>query len=87
VLRAPAISHPYYFLRVLGEGGFGRVYHAIEQSLDRAVAIKVFREAGSTDQMNWFRDEGRVVASLAHPGIVSVYISGLTVDGRWYITY
>src|SRR5437016_2359285 len=77
----------YRIERVLGEGGFGRVYLAHDDQLDRAVAIKVPR------QNRFFRQteaeaylaEARLVAGLDHSGIVPVHDVGTTTDGRCYV--
>jgi serine/threonine protein kinase len=71
----------------LGAGAFGKVYHAIELNLLRPTAIKVFKSAISEQWLQWFREEGRIVAGLRHDSIVRVYMSGLTDDDRWYIAY
>jgi formylglycine-generating enzyme required for sulfatase activity len=59
-------------VRLLGSGGFGRVYLARDAELDRDVALKVPRSGSSAEQL----DEARKVARLRHPGIVSVYDVG-----------
>ena len=74
-------------LRRLGEGGFGQVWLAHDDELDRAVAIKIahaHRVAGEEDAQAYLA-EARVVASLDHPGIVPVYDAGRLPDGRCYV--
>jgi serine/threonine protein kinase/formylglycine-generating enzyme required for sulfatase activity len=77
----------YRVVRVLGEGGFGRVYLGHDDDLDRLVAIKVPRPervANATD-VDAYLAEARAVASLDHPGIVPVHDVGRTDDGLCYI--
>ena len=56
---------------VLGEGGMGMVYEAIDTRLQRSVAVKVPRDAGlSTEHL---LSEARALASMRHPGVVTIY--------------
>lgn len=71
----------YELLEQIGEGGMGVVYRARDQKLDREVAIKVLSEGPSGDP-SWlrrFHREAKVLASVTHPNIASVY--GLHEDG------
>lgn len=68
------ISH-YEIVRVLGQGGMGTVYLAVDPALRRQVALKVLR-ADSADQRERFRREARIVARLQHPNIVAIYAVG-----------
>jgi WD40 repeat protein/predicted Ser/Thr protein kinase len=70
---------------VLGQGAFGTVYLAEDRELKRPVALKVALHAqeGPGD-VDAFRAEARVLASLDHPAVVPVYDAG-RADGRSYI--
>ena len=75
-----ALLLQFQFLELIGRGGMGAVYKAIQISLNRPVAIKVLPapvlddfEARSAAR---FRQEALTLAKLAHPGIVTVYESG-----------
>lgn len=65
----------YRVERMIGEGGFGRVYAATDVRLDRNVAIKVIRPelAGARAFLDRFRKEGTALAKFRHPGIVPIY--------------
>lgn len=63
---------PYRILGLIGSGGMGRVYKAVDLRLGRTVAIKVSR-AGFTGR---FRREARAVAALNHPNICTLYDLG-----------
>ncbi|MGH1343896.1 MAG: protein kinase domain-containing protein [Nannocystales bacterium] len=69
----------YLVLDALGSGGMGRVFSAHDRELDRRVAIKVLFEGRATHTSsgaNQLLREGRALASLRHPNIVSVYDIG-----------
>jgi hypothetical protein len=77
----------YPVVKLLGRGGFGRVYLARDNDLDRSVAIKVpnpERVAGPQD-IEAYLVEARVLARLDHPNIVPVYDFGRTGDGLCYV--
>jgi eukaryotic-like serine/threonine-protein kinase len=76
----------YEIRELLGSGGMGRVYRALDPSLDREVAIKAlagtFRNDGAS--LKRFEREARLLASLSHPNIASVY-GFEVVDGEPYL--
>jgi serine/threonine protein kinase/TPR repeat protein len=63
----------------LGRGGIATVYLATQESLDRQVALKVISPllAAEPDYADRFVREGRTVAQLSHPNIITVYDIGL----------
>ncbi len=65
----------FHLLRVLGRGGMGVVYEAIERKLNRRVALKVLPGAALVDvqQIERFKNEAMAVAQLNHPCIVPIY--------------
>ncbi|MGE0538505.1 MAG: protein kinase, partial [Pirellulales bacterium] len=78
----------FRILKTLGTGGFGAVYRAHDEQLDREVAIKVPRPGtlGSESSIARFLDESRLAARLKHPGIVTIYDAGRTPDGTVYVS-
>jgi serine/threonine-protein kinase len=70
-----ALGDDYRVERMIGQGGFGRVYAARDVRLGRAVAIKVIRPdlAGARAFVDRFRSEGTALAKFRHPGIVPIY--------------
>ena len=68
------IAH-YRVLEKIGAGGMGEVYRAHDTRLGRNVALKVLPEAFARDaeRMARFEREAKVLASLNHPNIASIY--------------
>ena len=62
-------------LALIGKGGMGEVFRARDTDLDREVAIKILPRffAADSDQAQRFRREARLLASLNHPNIASIY--------------
>jgi serine/threonine-protein kinase len=65
----------YVILDKLGEGGMGRVFKAVQLSLNRPVALKVVRNSllNNETALKRFRREVRSAAQLSHPNIVRVF--------------
>ena len=78
---------PYRIVRLLGEGAIGAVYEAINESIERRVALKVLRaeHADDADVVTRFFNEARAVNRIAHPSIVQMYEQGRLPDGTAYI--
>jgi hypothetical protein len=75
----PESIGPFRILGLLGEGGMGRVYRALERTPPREVALKV---AGlpTRGALERFQREIELLAQLEHPGIARLYATG--VDER-----
>lgn len=74
----------YHTQGKLGRGGMAVVYLATQESLDRSVALKVLRPAfaDSPEFSTRFLNEGRIVASLNHPNIITIHDIG--IQGRMH---
>jgi serine/threonine protein kinase/WD40 repeat protein len=67
----------YEVLAVLGEGGMGVVFKAVQTAVGRVVALKMIRGGfGSPGERARFRAEAEAAGKLTHPGIVQVYEVG-----------
>ena len=75
----------YQIESLLGQGGMGSVFRALDRTLHRAVAIKVISGdvALNPELKGRFLMEARTVAKLRHPNIVAVYSAG-EADGLLY---
>lgn len=69
---------PYRIQEVLGQGGMGSVYRALDTRLGRVVALKVLPADLVPDPEHFgrFLQEGRIMARLAHPQVVPVWDVG-----------
>src|ERR1700675_2054828 len=78
----PAKIGRYQVIRLLGQGGFGRVYLAHDDDLNRPVAIKVPNpeRVSRPEDVETYLNEARILASLDHPHIVPVHDVGRTDD-------
>jgi eukaryotic-like serine/threonine-protein kinase len=83
--KKPQSLGPYEIKQELGRGGMGVVYQAYHPTLERDVAVKVskFGNLATDDQQKRFLIEGRVVAKLRHPNIVSIHDVGMD-EGTHY---
>ena len=76
----------YEPIRVLGEGGMGKVFLARDTELDQEVAIKLIRprRGASPEALDHFRRETDLTRQLSHPNVVR-YLSGGHVGGHLYL--
>src|SRR6516165_1072576 len=86
-LGDPATIGRYRIIRRLGQGGFGRVYLAHDDELNRPVAIKVPNpeRIGHPEDVEAYLNEARILARLDHPHIVPVFDVGRTEDGLCFV--
>ena len=76
--------------RLIGEGGMGRVYEALQTNPARTVAVKVMRTFSPGDAAQQrFRREADALARLRHPGIAQIFTAGChrlgIVDVPYYV--
>lgn len=76
---------PYKILDQLGQGGMGRVYKALHQTMNRVVALKVLTPhvTKTPRAQKLFAREVQAAAQLNHPNIVTAYDAG-QLNGRHY---
>ncbi|MBI3268296.1 MAG: protein kinase [Planctomycetes bacterium] len=78
-----AVPPRYRLVRQIGRGGFGVVWLARDEDLQRPVALKFLTDARPAD-VERFRREARFAARLADPAFVQVYELG-EAGGRPFI--
>lgn len=81
------VEDRYTLLEQLGEGGMGTVFRARDTLLDRIVAIKFLRPELVGDEKTFarFRREEKVLATLKHPNIITIFGCGLWSNRYPYI--
>jgi serine/threonine protein kinase/formylglycine-generating enzyme required for sulfatase activity/tetratricopeptide (TPR) repeat protein len=87
LLLHPTNIGRYKLLKRLGKGGFGEVFLAFDEELERTVAVKVPRpeRISQPEAVEAFLKEARILASLDHPHIVPVHDVGHADDGRCFV--
>ena len=75
----------YRIEALLGQGGMGRVYKALDKDLDRIVAIKVVRETmvGQTDALKRFKQELILASKISHKNILRIHDMGEVGDVKF----
>ncbi len=88
MLQAHERLGDFEIVRLLGKGGMGEVYEALQFNPERRVALKVLAPWLATDEdaLQRFWREARVPANLDHPGIVRIISTGKTPEGVAYYT-
>jgi tetratricopeptide (TPR) repeat protein/tRNA A-37 threonylcarbamoyl transferase component Bud32 len=79
---------PYLLRKRLGRGGMAEVYQAYNRELDRIEAVKVLRTdkpRGNLDMAALARREARVLASLVHPNITTIFRADTASNGATYL--
>ncbi len=82
------LHNTYEVLRVIGEGGMGRVYEARHLRLsNKRFALKLLHPEFSRqpDVVTRFQREAEAASALSHPNVVSVYDVNTAPDGRPYL--
>ena len=84
--RQPPQIEGYEAAELLGQGGMGTVWRAVQQSTGRQVALKVLGRAafGSDREQQRFEREVELAARLEHPHIARLYDSGLYYSMYYY---
>ena len=78
----------YRLDRLVGRGGGGGVWLALDRVLERQVAVKVLHPDVATDgaARDRFVYESRVTGRLNHPGIIAIHDAGTLPDGQLFYT-
>ena len=86
LIAGQRVKH-YQIVNLIGEGGMGEVYLAIDTVLGRRVALKVLPTFVSKDpdRLRRFTQEARAASRLSHPNVCVVHEIDETDDGRPFI--
>jgi non-specific serine/threonine protein kinase/serine/threonine-protein kinase len=72
----------YHVKRLIGSGGMGAVYEAVQEQPRRTVALKVMKRGiASRSALRRFEYEAQLLGRLRHPGIAQVFDAGTHDDG------
>jgi serine/threonine protein kinase len=74
----------YRILRPIAEGGMASVYLAVQESLDRHVVLKLLKKFNDVFQSARFVNEGRIIASLNHHNIITIYDIGVAGERHYF---
>jgi serine/threonine protein kinase len=85
-LRAHRQFNNYRLLQLLGEGGMGSVYKAVDLNLNREVALKILKKecSANAEERAKLEEEARIIASINHPHVVKVFSFGED-QGQFYL--
>ena len=77
----------FRLLERIGAGGMGTVFRAMQESLNREVAVKILSPAWNADErhLKAFENESRLIAALHHTNIVEVFGAGQEGEYRYYV--
>jgi tetratricopeptide (TPR) repeat protein/predicted Ser/Thr protein kinase len=77
---APTRIGRFTLEKPLGAGGMGVVYAALDEQLDRRVALKLVRTRGDGEERARLLREAQALARLSHPNVVTVFEAGFHDD-------
>jgi CheY-like chemotaxis protein len=88
VLPGTVLDQKYRIESRIGSGGFGTVFRAVQLSLDRPVAVKIFQSLAATarpEELERFRREGISACRVNHPNALGIIDSGVSSSGIAYL--
>jgi eukaryotic-like serine/threonine-protein kinase len=87
VSQGDVLAGRYRLIAPLGHGGMAVVYKAIDQALERLVAIKIIPSEGAAGVgRRPFAEEAKTLALLSHPNVIAVYDVGAASDCSYLVT-
>jgi hypothetical protein len=87
-LETGATVGRYQIQGLLGSGGMGEVYKAVDPTLGRTVALKVLRPelSGDPERLSRFTHEARAASALNHPNILTIHEVGDHDKSRFLVS-
>jgi serine/threonine-protein kinase len=86
-LSGATLEGTYRLVRLIGQGGMGVVYEAVQLRLNKRVAVKIMsrEHAANTVSLARFHREAEITSRLGHPHLVSVMDFGTAGSGEPYL--
>jgi serine/threonine-protein kinase len=86
-MAGTVLEGAYRLVRLIGQGGMGAVYEAVQLRLKKRVAIKLMAQTAVSDQISIarFHREAEVTSKLGHPHLVNVVDFGTAESGQPYM--
>src|SRR5450756_2032829 len=86
-LAGTVLEGAYRITRLLGEGGMGAVYEAVQLRLNKRVAVKVMSRdlAANSEALARFHREAEITSLLGHAHLVTIIDFGMAQTGEPYL--
>jgi eukaryotic-like serine/threonine-protein kinase len=84
-LSGSVVAGRYRLAGPLGQGAMANVYRAMDDRLDRDVAVKLFHSGQDAAVRARFGAEAQALARLSHPGLVSIFDAGVEGDRPYLV--
>jgi serine/threonine protein kinase len=86
-LAGSVLEGAYRLVRLIGQGGMGSVYEAIQLRLQKRVAVKLMAPSEISDMVSLarFHREAEITSRLGHPHLVNVVDFGTAESGQPYL--
>lgn len=84
-LSGTVVADRYRLTAALGQGAMANVYRAVDDRLDREVAVKLFHPGQEASVRARFGAEAQALARLSHPGLVGIYDAGVEGDRPYLV--
>ncbi len=84
-LVGSVVDERYRLTGVLGQGAMAGVYRALDERLDREVAVKLFHPGQDAAVRSRFAAEAQALARLSHSGLVAIYDAGVEGDRSYLV--
>jgi serine/threonine protein kinase len=84
-LSGLVVAGRYRLAAPLGQGAMANVYRAVDNRLDREVAVKLFHAGQDAAVRSRFGAEAQALARLSHPGLVGIFDAGVEGDRPYLV--